>query len=1208
MSALSTVDSIDAASTLQAHVAAMEPAARQRGKDYHRSGRVMSVTRVDDHALHAEVRGTKLYAVELRRAGPRWKNTCSCPVGGDCKHVVAVAQEWLAHGASPGHENPPPLVGSSRFSVHPFDAVPNRPAPFGANRDSFRHHWEPILAKKLGRPLASEEVGFLGKISQIFHNFRQAGKVGPADLGRLGFATQESRRSSYDTAYQGWWTEPPADPIELWQYIAHDIESSGLAIPEFMRPVTDTAAVRNRLNNRQRGEAVRRWTDRFEQIRTVAAQPAAEADLVPEPLDVRLRVGSAKWILETRPRAAAPWKTAPRMLLERFTRENAGLSALEATPAVFAFLALCQDQWRNGFALQLSAENIGARQFLHRVLSHPLARSVVTGPTGAPLEHAAEPLHWRVARAEGKTGNFVVSLHTADGNPLPAVALFLPGKTGFYLHESVVYRGPPALDGTSVAAAIVPAEVIESPRVLQMLRGFGAKLPEEIESRFVSIPLHARFECVLAKDFAGQEILLLELLAVSAASPARQSWSPLGWSERTGEPAPKAGDVGKVFSFDLTAADTAVSHLDELELTFNPHEKKWTRRVTKPFAEEFVEWRESLPPSVEVVATGELASLLSAPVRARLEVELNETPAHRDWFDLALALRPEDSTLTPEEIALLLKARGKLVRLPGKGWRRLSVVLDGAPIAALEAAGFDASTLAETATGKERHRFHALQLAQTAIADLLPARQADSLRTRALELARPAAPPELPAGVHAELRPYQREGFQFLAFLSANRLGGVLADDMGLGKTLQALAWLLWLASRQPAGEPLLTLVVCPKSVVGNWESETARFTPALSVVRFEPGRMKPLLALHAGRPLIVVANYTQLRLQAEFFHGQKWHAVILDEGQFIKNPSSKVAHVARDLPGEHRLVLTGTPIENRLLDLWSLFAFALPGLLGTQAAFKRNYEQEDPLSLARLRTRVRHFLLRRTKSQVAADLPPRTEEDVSIELEGEQDRLYQAELKRARAQLLRVETPGQLDKARFNILASLMRLRQICCHPALIDPAHRDAPSAKLDELLERVEELQAEGHQVLVFSQFVEMLKIIRDRLAAAGIEHLLLTGQTENRDELVAQFQRDKTKTVFLLSLKAAGFGLNLTAASYVILYDPWWNPAVEAQAIDRAHRIGQSAPVNAYRFIARGTVEEKIRALQREKSALAEAVVQEESLASVMDLETLKQVLS
>jgi SNF2 family DNA or RNA helicase len=390
--------------------------------------------------------------------------------------------------------------------------------------------------------------------------------------------------------------------------------------------------------------------------------------------------------------------------------------------------------------------------------------------------------------------------------------------------------------------------------------------------------------------------------------------------------------------------------------------------------------------------------------------------------------------------------------------------------------------------------------------------------------------------------------------------------------------------------------------VTHGWLVETARFAPGLTIAAYDPAR-RHLPATH-----IVVANYTQLRLNAPRFRAEEWDAVVLDEGQFIKNPRSQVAIAARSLHARRRVVLTGTPIENRLADLWSLFAFAQPGLLGDQPSFRRQYNETDPAALARLHRRVRHFLLRRTKTQAAPDLPSRTEDEIVVELEGEQRRLYDAELKRARAHLLGVDTKSALDAVRFHVLASLLRLRQICCHPALIDASHASLPSAKLDALMERIEELAEEGHQVLVFSQFVEMLNIIRARLVKENIGHLILTGATENRAELVDTFQSDPTKTVFLLSLKAAGFGLNLTAASYAILFDPWWTPAAEAQAIDRIHRIGQTKPVIAYRLIAEGTVEEKIRLLQREKSALADAVIQEESLATVMDLDSLRQILA
>jgi SNF2 family DNA or RNA helicase len=529
------------------------------------------------------------------------------------------------------------------------------------------------------------------------------------------------------------------------------------------------------------------------------------------------------------------------------------------------------------------------------------------------------------------------------------------------------------------------------------------------------------------------------------------------------------------------------------------------------------------------------------------------------------------------------------------------------------------------------------------------------LRDRSAAL-RALPPPALPAGLRASLRPYQLEGYHFLAHLASQGLGGVLADDMGLGKTLQTLAWLLWLADRAAAeGRPFRALVVAPKSVVPNWAVEAGRFAPTLTTARSIPGNDLPDTAQ------ILVINYVQLRLRAPELSALSWDAVVLDEGQNIKNPGSATARAARDLKARHRLVLTGTPIENRLLDLWSLVAFAQPGLLGSQASFQRLYnDKEDPSGArSRLATRVRPFLLRRTKGQVARDLPARIEEEIGCELEGAQRALYEAELKRARQLLLKVGDNRQFDAQRFNILQSLLRLRQICCDPrlighntvdpveqvvgkkrgrpskksaaatssssvasavtststddaaAVIDTTDEDAParpsSAKLDALLDTVEPLVAEGHRVLVFSQFVSMLELIRTELAVRGIGHLLLTGQTENRQALVDKFQAADGPPVFLLSLKAAGSGLNLTAASYVILYDPWWNPAVEAQAIDRTHRIGQKSTVMAYRLIAKNTVEEKIRALQREKSELAAAVVQEESLATVMDLDSLRRIL-
>jgi SNF2 family DNA or RNA helicase len=359
----------------------------------------------------------------------------------------------------------------------------------------------------------------------------------------------------------------------------------------------------------------------------------------------------------------------------------------------------------------------------------------------------------------------------------------------------------------------------------------------------------------------------------------------------------------------------------------------------------------------------------------------------------------------------------------------------------------------------------------------------------------------------------------------------------------------------------------------------------------------------------LVVVNYPQLRSLAPEITDAQWLTVILDEAQYIKNPDSQTAQTARALKADHRLALTGTPIENRLLDLWSILAFAMPGALGNRSHFLKRFDaKDDPLARRRLAARVRPFLLRRTKSQVAKDLPDRIEEDLLCEMEGEQKTLYRAELKRARQLVLGLKTKQQLNDQRFNVLTSLLRLRQICCHPALVDANLRTAESAKVAAMEDVLEPLMEEGHKALVFSQFVTMLDLLCERAKERGWRHFYLAGDTENRGDLVNAFQATKEPSVFFISLKAGGFGLNLTAASYVVLFDPWWNPAVENQAIDRTHRIGQTSKVMAYRLLMRESIEEKIRALQKQKSTLVEDVLGEERFAQSLTLDDLKFLFS
>lgn len=1165
-----TVDSPDAAPALRRYLEAMPRFVRERGSDYARRGRVESVARRSEREVEGAVRGERLYTVRLQRAGNHWMGVCTCPLGSRCKHLHALGLAWL------GKLAPEPVA-----------------PPTGNELPAER---EALLLREFtaGRtaPLAPADERLARKILRVFLQLERNGRLQTRDLAPL------RELPGWERVGRGWqaldgWARPPT-PREFWPQLAADLQAAGTPLPDFLRHAAEPGPAPVRGAEEQRRAAVARWRERLAPAASPAQGPMP-GTMPTGPL--RVRVGPGTFALESCPPEGGKWRNAWRTVVTTGGAERWLETDLDAPSAVL--LALLR---RHVVDFDRANPSLGQRQeatWLHAVLRHPRARELVTDAAGRPLHFAPEPLRRRLLAPEPGETDYRLILEDAAGRPVPPSALHLPGNPAYYLLDAVVHEGPPALDGASAAAALIPPAVAEDPAMLLAFRDAAVALPPALGARMETVALGARVECRLGTALVGGERLVLRILALAERPPVRNDWTPQGW--RALAPPPAAGD--RLFALDASLPELVVRQTVALGLFFDPVEQAWTCRLGPDLPGRLALWRERLPRDVEVGADPEVQGILTGPVRARVEFDLSEAGEGRDWFDLALVLKPEDASLTRAELALLLRAGGKLVRLPGKGWRRLEVTVDAGAEAALAEAGLPAAGAGAAALEGDKVRLHALQLGRGAIAERLPAELAARLRARAEALKAPPLPP-CPAGLRASLRPYQLEGFHFLAFLAANRLGALLADDMGLGKTLQALAWLLWLAERQPAGEPLRALVVCPKSVVGNWEAETARFAPSLATRRHEAGGDVE----SPPGPGILLANYTQLRLGAAAFAARHWHAVILDEAQLIKNPAARVAQAARALDADHRLILTGTPVENRLLDLWSLCAFALPGVLGSQAAFRRHHPAGDPGAPARLRARVRPFLLRRTKAQVAADLPPRTEKDLVVELEGEQARLYQAELKRARAQLLGAQTPAGLDRVRFNVLASLTRLRQICCHPGLADPALRGAPSAKLEALVEQLEELREEGHPVLVFSQFVEMLELLRERLAADRVPHLLLTGRTEERDALVRRFQESPEPLVFLLSLKAAGFGLNLTAASYVFLFDPWWNPAVEAQAIDRTHRIGQTEPVIAYRLVTRGTVEEKIRRLQAEKAALAGAVVPDGEAAAPLDLDTLREILA
>ncbi|MBV6431138.1 MAG: RNA polymerase-associated protein RapA [Bryobacteraceae bacterium] len=450
-------------------------------------------------------------------------------------------------------------------------------------------------------------------------------------------------------------------------------------------------------------------------------------------------------------------------------------------------------------------------------------------------------------------------------------------------------------------------------------------------------------------------------------------------------------------------------------------------------------------------------------------------------------------------------------------------------------------------------------------------------------------PRQQPAGFQGELRGYQCEGLGWMEFLAQLGWGGCLADDMGVGKTAQVLALIEY--RRQQGAGP--SLVVVPRSLIYNWKNEAARFTPHLAVLDHSVANRSRDAAVFSQYNL-VLTTYGLLRRDVLDFKDFVFDYAILDEAQAIKNSSSESAKAARLLTANHRLTLSGTPIENHLGELWSLFEFLNPGMLGGASALQgtssalRNPGEETRRLLARA---VRPFILRRTKEQVARELPEKSEQTIYCELDPPQRKLYDELRDYYRVSLLgRIERNG-FRRSKIQILEALLRLRQAACHPGLIDKKHAGESSAKLDTLLPQLEEVLSEGHKALVFSQFTSMLAILRGHLDSKKTTYEYLDGSTRDRQSHVERFQDDPDCKLFLISLKAGGLGLNLTAADYVFLLDPWWNPAVEMQAIDRTHRIGQTRPVFAYRLIARDTVEEKVLELQSSKKDLAEAIITE-----------------
>ena len=613
---------------------------------------------------------------------------------------------------------------------------------------------------------------------------------------------------------------------------------------------------------------------------------------------------------------------------------------------------------------------------------------------------------------------------------------------------------------------------------------------------------------------------------------------------------------------------------------------------TKPI-ERFLHehWESLMKLGWKMIFTHDEIRYVTSEVRSDMNVDLD---AERDWLAFDLTLYCGEERVRLEDVIAFIERGdeclrtidGRLIRVTNRAdlerlvrmLERFSKNTEGK----FEGRLYNAPEVADVASNSPHYRTQF-------------AKSFDTFMHEA-KSGRPVRKVKLPKAHQELLRPYQISGVEWMHFLRRYRFGGILADEMGLGKTIQALSHI-----SIHSEDGVSSLVVCPKTLLHNWAREAQMRFPEISVAVIEgsASERKRMILQTKDVPHLFVTSYPLVQRDIEWYKAREkpFHYLLLDEAQSIKNPRTKNAHAVKAIPAEYRLALTGTPLENSVEELWSVFDFLMPGFLGHHATFQKHFgkpimEEGSKEALAHLKLKTSCFMLRRTKDEVLKELPPKIEQTLRVELNDDQNVLYQEVLARTRTELFTEVEKRGFKRAQIHILAALTKLRQICNHPSLVEPTGMYT-SAKLDACLEVVRELKAEGRKVLIFSQFTKMLDIIAASLRKEHVAFSMLTGKTNKRQELVDSFNTDPDQTAFLISLKAGGTGLNLTSADAVVIFDPWWNPATENQAIDRTHRIGQKKTVNVYRLITTGTIEEKILALQSNKRALFDALVEENS---------------
>jgi len=1138
--------------------------ARKRGEMLQKDG---AVTQIFGNHLFIQGRvedETGTFRTSLRLQGNRWFGSCTAEdeiIAGACQYATMMER------------------------MHRGEDLPESPNEFDDTPVL------DIIEEKLGRELDDKEADFVTKIEKRYRRYVIEGELHDHDMVRISPRWEITTYEPLEL-----WPMPPGDILEFWNYIAYAFYKKKLPYPEFMSVITDLGHVQKKMADWEQEREVASWYDRIEQVNERPPQDA--------PLTVSFRlvatINEAR--VEVKEEKAPAWlQLREKNDIEHYVNLHHEGALLMDAPS--------QTLWEHYLAFYrkygdttLDFDQEESCRFMNRVFRQPALKGYIVNLDEKYFKVVEDALRWVCEDDPYDGKSFALQLVTAAGENVSHSVRLLPGRKELYQSDETVFPGPPRwLEETEVMPRyLIPKRVIDSLEGVEFLRKIGASLPESLKKRVTDLELKPKFEMKLIAGLTAAETehLVIDVSAIETKGRRTERLTKDGWE--LAEQQPVKGK--QLLRFARESLYPVPAILEEMGLSYDEKLLSFKSRITKQFPEKFADWIKAMPEDIELDIDLRLKSILADPVTAAVRFEV--VGQDIDWFDLRIVIDVQGVNLSKAQIRQLVAARGGYVRMDDGSWMRLEIKLDADQREAVTRLGLDPFDLSG-----ETHRMHALQLADPKAAEVFDPKAWERIKNRAGDI-QIEVNPDVPEGLNATLRPYQVDGFKFLAYLAVNNFGGILADDMGLGKTIQSLTYLLWLFEehKKTGGPKKPALVVCPKSVLDVWYSEALKFTPQLKVKILK--NRDDINVDHIQNNIdILVLNYAQLRVCGEELNGIKWLTTILDEGQQIKNPDSKAAKCARELDSQNRLVLTGTPIENRLLDMWSLMAFAMPGVLGSRAYFKKRFDKrKDPLSQTRLASRLRPFLLRRTKLQVAQDLPPRTEEEVYSKMEGIQLELYKAELKRIQKALLGLDSDEAVKKNSFAILQGLMRLRQICCHPGLIDPKYLKEESAKMESLFYLLDQLHEEGHKVLVFSQFVSMLDLIKARLELENRPYNYLTGQTKDRKGEIEKFQTTKEPSVFMLSLKAGGAGLNLTSASYVILYDPWWNPAVENQAIDRTHRIGQKNKVIAYRLLTRDTVEEKIRILQHQKTQLVTNVLGDEGFASNLGLDDLQFILT